>query len=183
MATNFNFTQLDNEVLDRHGAKLGANGLAVYWALKRRAQGADSCFPSQEDLAALTGTSRSTVNRTIKALVEAGLVKVEHRYSDNKQTVNVYRLLPVAKEQPAEEVRIYPVIKDWDLNPLDYMTFEAPPVTPLVIVPPKREELTERAVYADIAAIRRLNRDFLASLEDDEATEPDAANLCGQAAD
>ncbi len=183
MVTNYNFTQLDNEVLDRHGTQLGANGLAVYWALKRRAQGADSCFPSQEDLAALTGTSRSTVNRTIKALVEAGLVKVEHRYSDNKQTVNVYRLLPVAKEQPAEEVRVYPVIKDWDLNPLDYMTFDEQPLYPVAVMPPKREELTMQAVYADIAAIRRLNRDFLASLEDDEATEPDAPDLWGQAAD
>ncbi len=183
MATNYNFTQLDNEVLDRHGGQLGANGLAVYWALKRRAQGADSCFPSQEDLAALTGTSRSTVNRTIKTLVEAGLVKVEHRYSDNKQTVNVYRLPPVAKYQPDEEGRAYPLIKDWDLNPLDYMTFDEQPLCPVAVVPPMREELTERAVYADIAAIRRLNYDFLLSLVEDDTSEPDAADLWAQAAD
>lgn len=183
MSTNYNFTLVDNELLTRHGAALGPNGIAVYMALKAFAQGKGCCHPSRETIAKRIGTSVSTVKRTLPTLERAGLVRIEPHYVNNRQTVSTYHLLPVEKDQPADDgASGYPPIKDRDYDPLYYLPRDEAPVTPVVAPPPTRERLTVQAVRADIAAIRRQNRDFLRSLVDD-APELDAADVWEQAAD
>ncbi len=172
-------------MLTQHGQAIGPNGIAVYWALKAFAQGKGRCHPSRETIARLIGTSVATVKRTLPLLVKAGLVRIEPRYANNRQTVSVYHLLPVEKDERADDGRVYPLYRDFDYDPaLLHRQEEAEQLPrPVIAYRSQGEKLTAQAMYADIAAVRQLNRDFLQSLVDDETPEPDAADLWGQAAD
>ena len=95
------FYQTPNRFLLEHGNLMGPYGIAVYSALLLHDFGNDRCYPSQQRIADLTGCALSTVNRTIAKLVQAGLVKVEHRMNEQGQTSNLYRpALVVGATQP-----------------------------------------------------------------------------------
>lgn len=75
-----------------------ANAVKLYALLAARWADRDtaSCFPSKQTIASSLGVSESTVERTIKELVEIGALKVEsRRRPDGSPTSNLYTLVQV----------------------------------------------------------------------------------------
>lgn len=68
----------------------------IYIALKRFAGSRDACFPNQDTIAEKIGTTRATVNRNIKVLVEMGLIQIEESVA-KKGKKYTYILLPLSK--------------------------------------------------------------------------------------
>jgi biotin operon repressor len=66
-------------VIQVYASKIGAPGVMVYNLLASMADSGQTSFPSQKYMAACLGYSRTTVNKTIKRLEKAGLIKVEKR--------------------------------------------------------------------------------------------------------
>jgi hypothetical protein len=85
---------IHNLVIDHFGAQLGPNGLAVYAALARHADAEGKSWPGIQKLAAETGTSQRTVQRSLRQLEELHLLQVATRTEDNGRTSsNEYALL------------------------------------------------------------------------------------------
>lgn len=56
--------------------------------------GKDSkCFPSNQTLCEVTGWKISKLNQVKRSCIEAGMIKVEPRYANNKQRSNIYRIV------------------------------------------------------------------------------------------
>lgn len=94
---NQGWAWFDYAVLDTHGAKIKAAGIAVYMVLARHA-GNDSqqAFPAVQSIAEKTGMSDRQVKRVLKTLEEAGLISIEPQYDEaGRQLSNLYTLLPV----------------------------------------------------------------------------------------
>jgi len=66
-------------VVQDYASQIGAVGVAVYNLLASMADSGQLCFPSQKYMARCLGYSRATVNKTIKRLEKAGLIKIEKR--------------------------------------------------------------------------------------------------------
>jgi DNA-binding Lrp family transcriptional regulator len=80
---------INRRILNIHGQKLKASGLAVYNALASYANFKNqACFPTQKAIAELIGMSKRTVIRRIRELQELGLIGVE-----KKGNRSVYHLL------------------------------------------------------------------------------------------
>jgi len=90
---------------------------AIKWALKQdaptypkivlanlaqRANEANACWPSYELIAKDTGMSRRHVIRSVKKLLELGLIERKHRFKSHENQSNVY-VLKVTKK-PALKV-------------------------------------------------------------------------------
>ena len=65
----------------------------VLLSLADHANDDGECWPSQGNIAADCGITRQTVNEQIRRLVEAGLLKIEHRFNGTGQQANRYFLL------------------------------------------------------------------------------------------
>ncbi len=63
------------------------------------------CNPSIRHIADKTRTHRRTVERTLEALEELGLIERERRYIAGMKTSHQYRLLPLEHELPADPER------------------------------------------------------------------------------
>lgn len=89
--------QVDDELIEVYGAKIGVYGIAVYSALAMLA-GQSGPFlyhasPTHAEIAAMLGCSRRKVMNTIAALADAGLIAVDGRTrTDGGRMSNVYRL-------------------------------------------------------------------------------------------
>lgn len=83
---------IDNALLDRFGAEIGAYGVAVYAVLARHADAKGVCFPSYQGIADKLGVSRRQAIRTVGVLVERGLIRVQKRQTPGKRPQNVYVL-------------------------------------------------------------------------------------------
>jgi len=99
---------LRNEILDEYASRLGPTGIATYVALCRYAGNrSQECWPSMATLAEAIGvSSRTTVAKALERIEEAGLIRIEARYSDDgSQTSNLYTLLAVEDvgEEPEKE--------------------------------------------------------------------------------
>jgi DNA-binding IscR family transcriptional regulator len=97
------------------------------------------CWPSQSRIAADCGIPRETVNRVMKALVEASLIRVEHRTNGTGKLANRYFLLCDVKSHPD-------VISDH--TPCDVRSHKPS------IEPSRKEETTAIAVAKKPAAAR-----------------------------
>ena len=87
---------VDNELFRAgHTAKMKPGALSVYLALVMHADYHEmTCYPSLAKLAALCGTSKSTVGRHIKRLKELGYIEIEKSFLDNgSQTSNLIYIL------------------------------------------------------------------------------------------
>jgi len=62
----------------------------VLVALAHMADKDGKCWPSQAGIAQHCGITRETVNRMVGILVEAGLVRVERRFSAKGRAANLY---------------------------------------------------------------------------------------------
>lgn len=73
---------------------LTANELALYVALVWRADKTGCCYPSHKTLAKDAGMSVSTAQRTIRSLVDKGVVTKVHRHNPETggQTSNTYHI-------------------------------------------------------------------------------------------
>lgn len=177
MATNYNFTQINNEVLDVYGTRIGLSGYAVYCQLARFAQGSGQCWPSQETLAAQLHTTRKTIRAALKILQDVGLIEQAHRYNEDGQTSNIYRLCDVEKrpdaaptngvaEPPPAQPKPVPEPED---PAGDYELDEER--EPSYVPAAKGEDLemftSDEDVLIAIADIRQRNRDYLISLFED----------------
>jgi hypothetical protein len=80
-------------VLKEHGPRIGPMGVAVFAALALHRDKNGTARPSYERIAKLLRVGRRTVIRTIKRLVDAGLVVVERQCEDGCHQANRYRLL------------------------------------------------------------------------------------------
>jgi hypothetical protein len=69
---------VDNEIIDRYSARLGAYGLAVYAVLCRHCNNSTQQVRlSQRDIGAILGISQDRVRKSLEELAESGLVHVE----------------------------------------------------------------------------------------------------------
>jgi hypothetical protein len=70
---------VDNEIIDKYGARLGAYGVAIYAVLSRRCKNSTQQVSnlSQRDIAGTLGISRDRVGKSLQELVESGLIHVE----------------------------------------------------------------------------------------------------------
>lgn len=80
------FTQVPNVLLK---SSLTANAKVVYAQLLSYAWTNDRCYPGQERMAEDLGSTKSTVNRAIIELQEAGWLEVERR---GQGKTNIYTL-------------------------------------------------------------------------------------------
>lgn len=67
---------LDNEIIDEHGSKIGAYGIAVYCAISRHSRNQIAKL-SQRDIAASLGISQDRVRKSLADLVDLHLVHVD----------------------------------------------------------------------------------------------------------
>lgn len=91
---------VNKAVILQYAPKIGFAGIAVYDCLAVMANAQQTCYPSQGYIANVLGCSRSTVNRTMKVLVQHGLVRIEKtaRYPQ------VYHLRKVSGRMDARRV-------------------------------------------------------------------------------
>jgi DNA-binding transcriptional ArsR family regulator len=94
----------DNEIIDQHLPTIGAYGFAVYMLLTRYANNkTGQCDPSVKTIASALGISPPTTQKALKALEDAGLIKITYRPRTNKDRkvneTNIYTLLAVEKVQ------------------------------------------------------------------------------------
>ena len=84
----------DNRIIDEYGARIGANGIAVYVCLARHASTSRTAFPSFTMLATKIGMHRRTVIRVVRILIELGLIEVSRQADKSgRYLANTYRLL------------------------------------------------------------------------------------------
>lgn len=91
---------IDDAVYDTYAAQIGIYAYAVYTALVRHADTAQTCFPSYATIAKKLGISKRHVIRQIDRLIEVGLIKASPRQKTGKkgtdsQDSNLYTLLEI----------------------------------------------------------------------------------------
>jgi len=77
--TNGDWYWVSKDIIRHYGPRIGARGVAVYNLLAASADRRQTCYPSQRWMAERLGCSRATVNKAIKILVGAELVRIERR--------------------------------------------------------------------------------------------------------
>ncbi|MFW6270779.1 MAG: helix-turn-helix domain-containing protein [Bacillota bacterium] len=93
----FNFTMIDNELLERED--LGTYEKLLYITLCKFAGQENTCFPSRKTLAKLVSCSVKTIDNKLKNLIDKGLISKEKRRNDKgEHTSNLYIIRGVAKE-------------------------------------------------------------------------------------
>jgi DNA-binding MarR family transcriptional regulator len=94
---NQGWAWFDYAVLDTHGPKIKAAGIAVYMVLARHAGNeTQQAFPALQSIAAKTGMSDRQVKRVLKTLADEGLISIEPQHdADGRQLSNLYTLLPI----------------------------------------------------------------------------------------
>lgn len=90
---------MDDEVIDRFGAQLGAYGLCVYTMLCRRADKNGRSFPSLRKMAADLAISERQAKRELKKLKDLQLISIEARRDEQgKQQASVYTILELPED-------------------------------------------------------------------------------------
>ena len=80
-----------NALVDDHLPEIGMQAFAVYMLLTRYANSDGQCYPAMSTIAARLGVGVSTVQRAIKALAAAGLLRVSS--GKKKGDCNLYTLI------------------------------------------------------------------------------------------
>ena len=93
-----NFFQVENKILDKHGAAMGPYGIAVYSALCRFSDKSGRAFPSHDKIASVTGMSRRQVMRVIDKLVDLKLIVKTTRRNNNMKQSNVYQIVDILSQ-------------------------------------------------------------------------------------
>ncbi|MFY9223229.1 MAG: helix-turn-helix domain-containing protein [Blastocatellia bacterium] len=95
---------IDKIILNDYIEKIGAIGFLVYCTLVSYTGSSNKCWPSYSTLADKLKLGRSTVIKTIKILVEVGLIGIEKRQTQADGHIsNVYVLLSVKPLGSAEQ--------------------------------------------------------------------------------
>lgn len=68
---------MEKAVIRQYAPKVGALGIAVYCYMASLGDARQTCYPSQRHIAHVLGYSRTAINRVIRKLEMAGLVKVD----------------------------------------------------------------------------------------------------------
>lgn len=97
-----NFFIVDNRFMDEFAAHLGVYGIATYMALLRYAGQKQQAFPSHATIAEMIGCSKRKVQYAISALIDCGMLEVEHRHTDQGHQSNIYTIVslhdPIAQD-------------------------------------------------------------------------------------
>jgi hypothetical protein len=106
----------NNDVIDRYGFVIGADGIAVYMALARYADRNGQCWPSYARMAERLALSRPTVIKCLNRLVFAGLATSTPRTKPTKAGTeqpdsNLYTLLTVRAISDEERIALKEAIK------------------------------------------------------------------------
>jgi DNA-binding MarR family transcriptional regulator len=98
---------VDDALIDRHGAQIGAYGVAVYTTLARYAKQGHATILAYQTIADALGIGRTTVRDTIKRLAEIDLIRVEPQTDDagNPIASNRYTLLPIGDKKAETQPR------------------------------------------------------------------------------
>lgn len=91
----FNFTIIDNEVIDHYN--LSRDALALYLVLARYGYPGQAAKVARSHLQAVLHCTDRTLRRYTNELIDAGLIKLAS--GKDQGTENTYILLPVSKEQ------------------------------------------------------------------------------------
>lgn len=111
------FLWMDNEVVDRYAKIVGIAALSVYAVLCRHADNkTGQCFPSQSLIAEKLNVSISTIRRSVKALLEGGLIDLK-RDGEGCTAKTIYTVLPVKKGIPS--IRMDSPEKGFESLPID----------------------------------------------------------------
>ena len=87
---------VDNEIVDKYGARLGAYGVALYGVLSRHSKNfTQQVNLSQRDMAATLGISQDRVRKSLGDLVEFGLIHVEVPERPSPGIISTITLLKV----------------------------------------------------------------------------------------
>lgn len=89
------FYWIDNTIYEKYAALIGVYGLAVYNALAYYANRDGECFPAVLTIAKHLNCSDRMVQKTLHLLREHGLITIEDRIIDGKQTSNLYTLVHI----------------------------------------------------------------------------------------
>jgi hypothetical protein len=76
---------------------------AVYLVLAVHADRHGFAFPSVTRIAVGIGRARSTVNLALNELVDAGVLRIERRWHEGRQTSNGYHLLDISAARPGDD--------------------------------------------------------------------------------
>ncbi|MGN1329546.1 MAG: helix-turn-helix domain-containing protein [Eubacterium sp.] len=87
-----NYFVIPNDIFEHD---LKPRDIAVYCYLKKCAGVSKTCFPSERNISKKCNISTVTVATAIKALDDAGLIDVMHRYDGNAQLSNLYTILKI----------------------------------------------------------------------------------------
>lgn len=104
----FNFTMLENEIIDDIDRYTKSEVLA-YMVLSRYANSDDSCFPSYNTIASKMRCSRQTAIDAIDSLEKKGVIKKQTRKNENNKenNTNIYKLVgAITMNEVAEDIAI-----------------------------------------------------------------------------
>ena len=88
---------IDNEIIDKYGARLGAYGISVYAVLSRRCKNStqEVSSLSQRDIGNCLGISQDRVRKSLGDLAEFGLIHVEVPARPSPGVISTITLLKV----------------------------------------------------------------------------------------
>lgn len=93
---------IDNRALEKAG-DVPPIAWVVYMILAKHADDDRCCFPRVRTIAEIAGVARSTAQRALGQLIEAGLIESQSRKGSNKATTtNVYKLTPLGPSSSSE---------------------------------------------------------------------------------
>lgn len=85
---------VDNEILEKYGPQLKAQGIAIYCSLAKHANSkTQMCYPSYSKIMENTGIGkRNTISKYLKILEKLGLIIIDR---NKKREVNIYWMVRV----------------------------------------------------------------------------------------
>lgn len=122
----FNFTMLENEIIDNID-RFSKSEVLAYMVLARHANNEDSCFPSYSTIAKKMRCSKRTAIDAIDSLEKKGVIKKQIRKNTNNKenNTNIYKLVNIVaidevdkniKRQREEKSRRSKQIKELNEN-------------------------------------------------------------------
>jgi DNA-binding IscR family transcriptional regulator len=93
------YFRVSNHLVKERVKEIGVYGFTVYCYLVMVAGQKRQCYPKRMTIANDLGISHPTVDKSLSALVNAGLIAIEPRFSEGKKpTSHLYRILQVVND-------------------------------------------------------------------------------------
>lgn len=108
----FNFTIIENDIIDDI-ERFDKNDLLCYMVLCRFANNeTGECYPSYKTIAEKMRVGVSTAIKTVKSLIDKGVVEVQQRKNENGgDTSNLYTIVNINKDNENKKASTVPPVK------------------------------------------------------------------------